>query len=154
PGTVWLGLTIGCCQCHDHKFDPIAQREYYQFFAFFNNCDEPNLEILSPADEARRKQVRDALAVVENQLKHLDPTSEDAIEKWERMLNDENRHLVPKKIADILLVAPNGRNAKQKQALEAAYRNNDLTRHVLGGLASPIATVLNAEVLLARNELV
>jgi mono/diheme cytochrome c family protein len=153
-GTVWLGLTIGCCQCHDHKFDPIAQREYYQFFAFFNNCDEPNLEILSPADEARRKQVREALASVEEQLKHLDPTSEDAVEKWERSLNDENRHLVPKKIADIFLVAPNGRNAKQKQTLEAAYRNNDLTRHVVGGLSNPIGAVLNTEVLLARNELV
>src|SRR5436190_89553 len=61
-GSVWLGLTIGCCQCHDHKFDPISQREYYQFFAFLNNCDEPNLEILSPADEVRRKQVQEALA--------------------------------------------------------------------------------------------
>ncbi len=40
-GTVWLGLTIGCAQCHNHKFDPIEQREYYQLFAFFNNQDEP-----------------------------------------------------------------------------------------------------------------
>jgi mono/diheme cytochrome c family protein len=47
-GSVWLGLTIGCCQCHDHKFDPFSQREYYQFFAFFNNQDEPNLS-LGPA---------------------------------------------------------------------------------------------------------
>ncbi|HEV3263094.1 MAG TPA: DUF1549 domain-containing protein, partial [Gemmataceae bacterium] len=39
-GTVFLGLTVGCCQCHDHKFDPIAQREYYQLFAFLNSMDE------------------------------------------------------------------------------------------------------------------
>ena len=38
--TVWLGLTLGCCRCHDHKFDPFSQREYYQFFAFFNNVPE------------------------------------------------------------------------------------------------------------------
>ena len=35
-GTVWLGLTLNCCRCHDHKFDPLAQREYYSLFAFFN----------------------------------------------------------------------------------------------------------------------
>lgn len=39
-GTVWLGLTLGCCQCHSHKFDPISQRDYYQLFAFFNSIDE------------------------------------------------------------------------------------------------------------------
>ncbi|MCU0714384.1 MAG: DUF1549 domain-containing protein, partial [Pirellula sp.] len=42
-GSVWLGLTIGCSQCHDHKFDPISQKEYYQLFAFFNNQNEPSL---------------------------------------------------------------------------------------------------------------
>jgi hypothetical protein len=46
--TVFLGLTMGCTQCHDHKYDPIAQREYYQFFAFFNNVDEPELPVATP----------------------------------------------------------------------------------------------------------
>ena len=44
-GTVWLGLTVGCAQCHDHKFDPITQKEFYQLFAFFNNQDEPSIKV-------------------------------------------------------------------------------------------------------------
>jgi hypothetical protein len=39
-GTVWLGLTLGCARCHDHKYDPLTQRDYYQLFAFFNNVPE------------------------------------------------------------------------------------------------------------------
>jgi hypothetical protein len=57
-GTVFLGLTIGCAQCHDHKYDPIATRDYYRFLAFFNNVDEPELEIASSADLARRESIR------------------------------------------------------------------------------------------------
>ncbi|MCB1087087.1 MAG: DUF1549 domain-containing protein, partial [Verrucomicrobiae bacterium] len=41
-GAVWLGLTLGCAQCHSHKFDPISQQEYYQLFAFFNQGEDVN----------------------------------------------------------------------------------------------------------------
>ena len=62
--TVWLGLTAGCARCHDHKYDPISQKEYYRLFAFFNNVPEkgidgrhgaakPFIEVPNPTVQAR-----------------------------------------------------------------------------------------------------
>ena len=49
-GTVWLGLTVGCAQCHDHKYDPLKQKEYYQLFSFFNNAEEVNIDAPLPGE--------------------------------------------------------------------------------------------------------
>jgi Protein of unknown function (DUF1553)/Protein of unknown function (DUF1549)/Planctomycete cytochrome C len=73
-GTVWMGLTLNCCQCHNHKFDPIAQREYYQIAAFLNNCDEPTVDVPSADIAARRAELEKQIAAREVDLaKHFPP---------------------------------------------------------------------------------
>ena len=49
-GTVWLGMTLGCSQCHDHKYDPLTQRDYYQVFAVFNSMREANIDAPLPGE--------------------------------------------------------------------------------------------------------
>jgi mono/diheme cytochrome c family protein len=61
---VWMGTTMGCCQCHNHKFDPFTQQEFYRLFAFFNNTadhggsNDPILEMPTPAESAVRARLR------------------------------------------------------------------------------------------------
>jgi hypothetical protein len=88
-GTVFLGLTIGCAQCHDHKFDPISQREYYQLFAFFNNVDEPALEFATPGDYARRHELRARLDALHAKLASKYSDLDDRERKWESTLTLE-----------------------------------------------------------------
>jgi Protein of unknown function (DUF1553)/Protein of unknown function (DUF1549)/Planctomycete cytochrome C len=57
-GTVWLGLTVGCAQCHDHKYDPISQKDYYQLFAFLNNTQDVVVDAPLPGELGPYLQAR------------------------------------------------------------------------------------------------
>ena len=66
--TVFLGLTLSCAQCHDHKYDPLSQRKYYQFFAFLNNADEPELEAPDPDIKAKQNITTGKILKLESEL--------------------------------------------------------------------------------------
>jgi hypothetical protein len=71
--TVWLGLTLGCAQCHTHKYDPFPHREYYGFMALLNNADEPEMEV--PRDDlaAKRRELEAQIAAREADLANQFP---------------------------------------------------------------------------------
>ncbi|MSU79278.1 MAG: DUF1553 domain-containing protein [Gemmataceae bacterium] len=87
--TVWLGLTTTCAQCHDHKYDPISQREFYQLYAFFNGIPEKGLDgskgNAAPTIKVPTKAQRDAIAKLDAQIQPLESTQKD-----------------PKKLAELL----------------------------------------------------
>jgi mono/diheme cytochrome c family protein len=145
-GAVFLGLTIGCAQCHDHKFDPILQREYYQLFAFFNNADEPTLEVPTAEQVRQRQRLRTQVAAIEKQLKVLDMTSPARQEAWEKGLSTEAVNRMPTAIRTILYIPPHQRTPEQHRTLAEAYRNADRSRHAIGGLGNPLPFLAAAHV--------
>ena len=81
-GTAFLGLTLGCAVCHDHKYDPLTQKEFYQLFAFFNNIDAnsetpgknvhpPFIRLGTPAQSKRLKSIESSISATIAEIKQL-----------------------------------------------------------------------------------
>jgi hypothetical protein len=88
-GSVFLGLTIGCARCHEHKFDPLSQRDYYQVFAFFNNTEDvksiqPVIPLPTPRQAVRQKELKSEIAAVSKALKAHDAAIAAGQADWEK----------------------------------------------------------------------
>ncbi|MEY2409040.1 MAG: hypothetical protein QOF48_1710 [Verrucomicrobiota bacterium] len=85
-GRTWLGLTVACAQCHDHKFDPISQRDYYGVFAFLNSDDEPFLEVPNPQQDQQRDAVRTAVRKIEEKAMNSVTNLAERMASWTKSL--------------------------------------------------------------------
>jgi len=95
--TVWLGLTLGCARCHDHKYDPLTQKEFYQVFAYFNNVPEkgrankygnspPVVQAPTREQQERLAELERDLAAAERHFSALQPELQAAQRAWEKSL--------------------------------------------------------------------
>ena len=89
--SVWMGTTIRCAQCHNHKYDPITQQEYFRFFAFFNNSQDadrrdesPLVEVWNPEQERQKTAWRKTIAELKVQLTADTPELREGQLRWEK----------------------------------------------------------------------
>lgn len=97
--TVWMGLTLGCARCHDHKYDPVSQKDFYRFFAFFNNVPErglsgsggnsaPILKVPAGDLQARLEKVRRDVAAAEQEFAAVQKELDAAQSEWEKTASE------------------------------------------------------------------
>ena len=130
--TVFLGLTVACAQCHDHKFDPVSQKEYYQLYAFFNSTEEdghgkssPGGVLDIPGEFESREGIEKELAEARTDLGHYLNTKGSDVAKWKESLSDEDRAKLSEKVSAALESAWSDLNLDQKRALYSAANPED-----------------------------
>ena len=104
-GTVWLGLTTGCAQCHSHKYDPLSHTDYYRLFGLLNNADEPDWIVESAGMVDRRQQIETRMQTLQTSLSERFPPDDgpgtDAERRarhlqtcWEKWLGEQRSRAV------------------------------------------------------------
>jgi hypothetical protein len=127
---VWMGTTMACAQCHSHKYDPISQQEYFQFFALFNNTEDADRKDENPILSQFTKEQERQKAAWQAEIKKLDAElAKDSPEllagekKWEEEFPPEEVELLatPEKILKLLETAAEDRTEAQKAELTRHY---------------------------------
>ena len=84
-----LGLTIQCSQCHNHKYDPLTQEEYYRLFAFLNNSHEAKVAVYTPEEQGTRQEIFRRIREIEDGLQRQTPDWRRRMAAWEDAVRDD-----------------------------------------------------------------
>jgi len=138
-GAAFLGLTLGCAQCHEHKFDPITQEEYYRMFAFFNNQDEPNIPVPTETESLKLSQWESTFQETQKRFKAYEATIPDKVWQWEKFFDEQDTETYPEDIRSILKTLPANRSEAQKAQLLEHFKKHD---SMFQGLVKEVQTVM------------
>ncbi len=120
-GYAWLGLTIACANCHDHKFDPISQQEYFGLFAMLNNQEEPDLSLSTP-DQAKHAAVIEAK--IDSYISGLLKQDAKILERelaWENSLSPEQRQALSQAVREVFDTPPAQRTETHNLTVLTAF---------------------------------
>ena len=140
-GVAYLGLTLGCARCHDHKFDAISQREYFQLFAFLNNCDEPELDAPSEVQQeqdaiGQRAAIRAEIARIEKSLKAKQAEFDQSQLAWEKKaVGPELIKKLRVEVQEALFAKPEKRTDAQKKLAADLFKKTEDARRQFPAVA-------------------
>ncbi|MBA61492.1 MAG: hypothetical protein CMJ76_03915 [Planctomycetaceae bacterium] len=129
-GAVFLGLTLECAQCHDHKTDPVTQKEYYQLFAFFHGASAVPLDLSPPELKNRIAQINQQVAVSNEQIAKIDVMIKDNLEKLVASALTE-KEKIEAGILTLLKVPAADRSEAEIRQLELYFQSKNTERIAL-----------------------